>query len=446
MSDARDHRFAACHAAAKAWLEDTLGVDLRRGGVARSVERHVIEILGADSELTAEAYARDLAVSESAAARALLKASTVTHSWLFRDAEQLEALRRALLDRPRGPLAVWVAGCAAGEEAYTVAAIALSIGHDIQVLATDVNSDALQRAARGAYNAWSAREVPGWARTYLRPQTGGGVVASAELRARVSFDHRSLMEAPPASPSGARGWDVVLCRNVLIYFARERALSIAQRLGLALAPQGLLVLGASDVLPDTPASLTHAGEASRQLLRRGALPVRVGAARVEKPYEALPPPQSSFTVAAPAPRPEVPPQPAATAAPPLTVDALLAEAQGRAETDPADPHAQAAVGMLLHARGDHERAVGHLRAAACLEPASWSIWLFLGIANERLGRWPEAHRAFRRALSEETRNLTLPCTPETIAGELRVSRHDLLEMAERRVRALDQLLQGAVGT
>lgn len=233
MSGDNEARVAACHAVARAWLERTLGVDLRRGGVARSVERHVAERVAGDARLTADDYRRDLDVPGSRSSQALLVAGTVTHSWLFRDPAQLEAVRRSLLERPRGPLGVWVAGCASGEEVYTVAAIALSVGHDVRVLGTDVNGEALARAARGTYDAWSARDVPSWARRYLAAWREGGARASEELRARVSFSQRSLIDEAPPSDRG--GWELIFCRNVLIYFDRARAQRIAHSLARSLA-------------------------------------------------------------------------------------------------------------------------------------------------------------------------------------------------------------------
>lgn len=442
MSDHRDARFAACHSAARAWLERHLGVDLSRGGVARSVERHVSERLAADGCLTSEAYARSLEEPQSRVARSLLLASTVTHSWLFRDAPQLEDLRRVLVARDRRRLFVWVAGCASGEEAYTIAAIATSVGHDVHVLGTDVNEEALDRAAKGVYGAWSARDVPAWARTCLRPDGEGGVRASDELRAHVSFARHSLMSEPPLAPA-ASGWDLILCRNVLIYFDRGRALRIASRLALALAHGGLLVLGASDVLPETPATLAAACDGSRQLLRRGQ-PSALAAPPLRRHIELV-----EAAVLRPAPVSiGALPQSSSTARPSAvepvpSFDDLLAGALLRTDADAADSEAHAAAGMLLHARGEHQRAIEHLRAAACLEPTAWSVWLFLGLSSERLGWWPEARRAFRRALAERERGVALPHAPEAIAAELRASRRQLFELAEQRIVTLDLMCQGA---
>jgi SAM-dependent methyltransferase len=156
---------------------------------------------------------------------------------------------------PRRALAAWSAGCASGEEAYSLAAtlLAVAAGRPIEVLGTDLSPRALARAAAGTYGRWSRRDAGPMLYPILAPGEGAGadvLRVSGELRRTVRLARHNLLDPPPA-PAG--GFDVVLCRNVFVYLRPDAARRVARHLSDALAEGGLLIvgnLGATEHLDD----------------------------------------------------------------------------------------------------------------------------------------------------------------------------------------------------
>jgi chemotaxis protein methyltransferase CheR len=412
----------------RAWI----GLDLERGGVKRAIERHVAARLAALERPALAVFAALLDSPSSEEAQRLVEAATVPHSWLWRDGPQLAALAGLLGRAEERTLDAWVPGCASGEDAYTIAALALSLGHSISVLATDVHRAALGRARRGRYGAWACRELPAAMRRFLPDDGEGGAVASDSLRARVTFERHSLIEPPPAPASG-RGWDLVVCRNVLIYFAAGDTHGIVERLAGTLAPDGLLVLGGSDVLADLPKMLVPAGPAGRAVLARAeAVPVRREPTRpigiqvaARRPRSRPSPPR--------APRRSVP---APAAAPGGDVDTVLASARARIAADASDADAQLVAGLALHAKAAYGDSIPCLRAAACLAPGAWAAWLYMGLGFERLGHWDDAHRAFRQVARAHGPGGDLPRGAGELALSIHGARRELVSLAERRAAQL----------
>jgi chemotaxis protein methyltransferase CheR len=186
----------------------------------------------------------------------LLDALTINVTRLFRDAEAFAAVARhvvpALWAAERGPLRVWSAGCASGEEAYSLAALfhrhadaigeAREVGR-VQVLGSDIDRASLAAAAAGRFPEHAFTDTPADLRA--RYFTGHGpATASPELRALVRFERRDLLhEAPPPGPH-----HLIACRNVLIYFDHQTQERLLVALRDALAPGGFLVLGRVETL------------------------------------------------------------------------------------------------------------------------------------------------------------------------------------------------------
>jgi len=157
--------------------------------------------------------------------------------------------------RPRR-LHAWSAGCSSGEEPYSLAMVlrsALSPGWDVSILATDLSTRALARARAAVYTLERASDIPMPMRqAFLLRGVGGqegNVKIVPELRALIRFDRLNLISddyrvAPPL--------DLILCRNVLIYFRAEVRERVVARLIDRLAPGGLLLLGHAESLPATP--------------------------------------------------------------------------------------------------------------------------------------------------------------------------------------------------
>ncbi|MBN1209794.1 MAG: chemotaxis protein CheR [Myxococcaceae bacterium] len=193
----------------------------------------------------------------------------VTISRFYRDHRVFDALRQELLPsllreaRARGEavLRVWSAGCASGEEPYTVAILfRLGLSPDfpevrLELIATEADDDLLTRARRGCYPPGTLRELPPeWAaRAFTRTGEGEQCLAP-ELREGLTFRCEDLRAEMPAGP-----FHVVLCRNVAFtYFAPPLQREVLARLVERLVPGGLLVIGAHESLPESAIPLERA--------------------------------------------------------------------------------------------------------------------------------------------------------------------------------------------
>jgi chemotaxis protein methyltransferase CheR len=189
--------------------------------------------------------------------RRLLPLVTVGKTSFFRDARQFAALRAllpGLLARARAdgrPLAIWSAGCATGEEPWSVAIAAAEAGArpgELELLATDLNPEAAARAQAGTFPADRLRDVPFGQRERWFTVSASSAEVRPALRALFTgaATHNLVSSSYPRPARGA--WDVVLCRNVLIYFDTATTIGVLDRFRAALAPGGWLFLGYSESL------------------------------------------------------------------------------------------------------------------------------------------------------------------------------------------------------
>ena len=213
------------------------------------------------------AYAAVLA-HDPEALDGLLAELTVGETYFFRDPAQFEFIRAEILPeirRRRGAehvLRTWCAGCASGEEPYSLAVVCheAALADRSHILATDISRRALTNARKARYREWSLRgDGAHRVRPYLTRAAGEsadprqGRYSQAEyqmderIRRLVAFEYLNLaLDVYPSTITGTRDLDLILCRNVLIYFDRATVLEVAQRFFESLAPGGWLVTGASD--------------------------------------------------------------------------------------------------------------------------------------------------------------------------------------------------------
>lgn len=188
---------------------------------------------------------------------ALARELTVGETYFFRHTDQFRALREVALPERLSAraasrqLRLLSAGCASGEEAYSLAIVlreqVLDPSFESFVYGIDLNSDSLAKAERGVYGAWSLRETPESARQRWFVNEGREYRLKPELRHSVRFSQHNLtLEAPELLAPGM--FDVIFCRNVLMYFAPEHAMAAVERLTRALAPGGFLFLGHAETL------------------------------------------------------------------------------------------------------------------------------------------------------------------------------------------------------
>ncbi len=186
---------------------------------------------------------------------ALFNTILINVTGFFRDPDAWQALREGVLPAliedkaPGRPIRVWSAGCASGEEAYSLAmALAELMGVEefrsrVKVYATDVDHEALTQARHGSYGDREVTGVPGELLDRYFESVGDRHVFRRDLRRSVIFGRNDLVQDAPISRI-----DLLLCRNTLMYFTAETQARILARFHFALADSGVLVLGKAERL------------------------------------------------------------------------------------------------------------------------------------------------------------------------------------------------------
>jgi chemotaxis protein methyltransferase CheR len=249
-------------------LADACGISLE-GGLDPALRQGLVAAAAAHGVASGE-MARRIVARDPDAVAALVEHSVVCETAFWRHPEQLAAVGRIAAAAAR-PLRVWSAGCATGEEPYSVAIALLEAGRGgrgDRIVATDVSERALAVARAAAYGARALRKLPpDVAARWLEPGPPPRVAPAA--RALVTIARQNLVTDPPP-PGGP--FDLVLCRNVLIYFAPPTAVRVLERLAGALAHGGTLFLGPVELPIPLAASLglEWVEESGATLLRRPA--------------------------------------------------------------------------------------------------------------------------------------------------------------------------------
>ncbi len=222
----------------------------RKGTLVRRIERRMSL---AHVERMAD-YLRQLR-SDAAEVTALFKDLLIGVTSFFREPKAWQLLEQQVLPpfvaakTPGSPLRVWVAACATGEEAYSLAMLLIEQLHaaqktlDIQIFATDVDTDALEFARAGVYPESIAADVPPHCLRRFFTQGDHSYRVSKELREAVTFAEQNLIADPPFSRI-----DLISCRNLLIYLEPPIQKKIVSLLHFALADGGYLFLGSAETM------------------------------------------------------------------------------------------------------------------------------------------------------------------------------------------------------
>lgn len=190
----------------------------------------------------------------------LISQVTIGESFFFRDEKQISFLRnkwipRVVEEKRRAgdrSLRIWCAGCSNGQEPYTVAMLLQQEipdldGWDVEILGTDINADVLRTAMAGRYGEWSFRATPPKVRSRFFTAVGHDFEITAKIRDMVRFSYLNLVADPfPSLLNQTTSQDLILCRNVFIYFERDMVDAIVSRMASCLVPGGHLVVGAAD--------------------------------------------------------------------------------------------------------------------------------------------------------------------------------------------------------
>jgi chemotaxis protein methyltransferase CheR len=194
----------------------------------------------------------------------LVDVISTNHTHFFRENRHFEFLRDVVLPQWRarggGALRIWSAACSSGEEPYTLAiTVAEALGWDVnwRIHATDISMRMLETARTGIYPTERLAHVPEeWQRRYFQRGVGkweGNYRVKEELRKRIDFQHLNLLQRHyPFSTK----FDVIFCRNVMIYFDRETQEALVQKVSNHLIAGGYLMVGHSESLSGIRHGLT----------------------------------------------------------------------------------------------------------------------------------------------------------------------------------------------
>lgn len=369
----------------------------------------------------------------------LIPLLTIKESYFFRAPQQFDAIRRDVLPRllraraASRHLRIWSAACARGEEPGTLAMILAEesslFGWEWTIHATDLDEEALSGARLGLYGERAVSQVPPYLLERYFNRRGKLFELSAELRSKIRYERLNLAHPPYALPSVEL--DLVLLRNVLIYFRRPLQRWVMSQVAQRLARKGYLFLGASETLWQIQDELepvdlgacfcyrhrrarpaAEAPEAPRPAARE--LP-REKARDGGKPRPAAPEPPRAAALPPPAapaahPRVDVPPVPQLAGAHERLVAAARDLSENRVDqagraieqalaADPSEPAAHALEGFLYDLRNRTDEAVTAYRAALYLDPSLFQVRVLLADCLLRLGHRERAEHQFREVLT-----------------------------------------------
>ncbi|MBL8953879.1 MAG: methyltransferase domain-containing protein [Myxococcaceae bacterium] len=351
-----------------------------------------------------ELYLEHLKSTRGAHELAELMASiSVYKTDLFRDEGQLEAVRSyALLPKAkeRRPLRVWSAGCATGEEVATLLILLSETGAhpESTVLGSDISNHALGRAQAQRFSPELMRRVPEVLRgRYFHKAQDGAFELVGLLKERASFVRHNLMDVPYPLPPGGGGFDLIFCRNVLIYFTQSAFEKTIACFAERLAPNGVLVLSAAEPLlqPQKDLELVRHAQSFMYVKRDPSVP---------PPKPSAPPsafdtgPRRAVTGEfriAPAVGVPAPPAPARR---PITQELPVVKSPEQEHEHDGEKLFQLVLEWAAAGASDTETESG-LKRCLYLEPSLACARYLLGMLYENKGNKADAASEYRRAMS-----------------------------------------------
>lgn len=222
------------------------GLDCRQYKISY-LKRRLKVRMSAVQRTTYQAY-RKLLEQDTEEYDRLLDRLTINVSQFYRDPSVYQQIKRVVIPAWRQCLEVriWSAGCASGEEPYSLAMLLQEELPGIcraGILATDIDSVCLQRARDGVYKASALSALPlDFKLRYFRQENDTWMIKS-ELQRQIDFQRHDLTDKLPSGP-----FDMIICRNVLIYFVRALQERLFKEFHRCLAPGGFLILGKTETI------------------------------------------------------------------------------------------------------------------------------------------------------------------------------------------------------
>ena len=385
-------------------LREHTGLELTAQVAARAVSRRLAQLGLADTD----AYLAAITADEL---KALTELVVVPESWMFRDAEAFAAVVRfvtaRLAEAPKGVVRILSIPCAGGEEPYSIAMALADAGvadGATLIEAVDLSEIALARARQGRYtrNAFRSADLAFRDRHFSR--VGAEYQINDALRGQVRFSQGNLLDIDPSASAGR--YDIVFCRNLLIYFNDATTAAAISKLHLLLADDGLLFAGYAEV----PAFCRHGftplrapgafaltksqhAEVSPRAQPQACTPPAqrvVATATARPPGLALPPP-------APASDRRLVLEQASRLADQGEYGAAASACQAVLETDPASADAYYLLGLVSECAGKPDVAAEYWRRCAYLQPDHYDALCQLALLAEAGGNAVQAETLRKRA-------------------------------------------------
>lgn len=324
-------------------------------------------------------------LEDGAAGRAeldnLVAELTIGETYFFRDREQFEAIREIvlpeILERKRSSkeLRIWSAGCSNGAEPYSLAILLERelgrrlAGWEVRILATDINQRFLAEAGEGKFGEWAFRSTPEEVKRRCFASDGRLWTIHPEYKRWISFQRMNLVEdAFPSWQSDTADFDLILCRNVMIYFSLETTRRLIAQFHASLGSGGWFLVGPTEPNLDNFTAFRQVNAAGTTLYQKiGRIPPAGAAPAGETTPLPLPPPPREFI-----PTPAATPAPAAR----LTMDGL----------------------RTLADRGDWEGAIRYCRTLLASDGLNPAVHFYHGLVLEQMGLPAEAERSLRQAI------------------------------------------------
>ena len=331
---------------------------------------------------------------------------TVGETYFFREKKSFEILEEKVLPElieARRPgkkfLRIWSAGCATGEEPYSIAILLRKMVPDIadwniSILASDINPAFLRGTSRGVYNEWSFRDAPRWlTERYFSKTDEKQFEILTSVRNMVTFFYHNLaQDAYPSLMNGTNAMDIILCRNVLMYFTEDQIRKVIGNFHRSLVEGGWLIVSVCEVSNVLFSQFSTVNIHGMTLYRKQET---VRQAAVEFPDDSCAAPEF------PEIRPVMAYEEARVYSSMDTVQAQIPESPVPAETPVPDPRKVAAA---LYSEGHYAEAAEKIEMLASDAPLSPEDMEVLARANANMGRLDQARKWCERAVGADKMN------------------------------------------
>jgi chemotaxis protein methyltransferase CheR len=332
---------------------------------------------------------------------------TIGETYFFRDKRSYDILGGQILpelirarEGTERRLRIWSAGCCTGEEPYSMAILLDRVLPDPQqwqvtILATDINTRFLRKATEGAFGEWSFRDAPPWLKeTYFNQVSDRRFEILPRIKEMVTFAYLNLAEdVYPSLLSNTNAMDLILCRNVLMYFAAERFRRIVHNFHRALVETGWLAVSPTEAAHQVFSQFTSVSFDGATLYRKENKPSLA-------PSPAF---RGEIFMVPPIPEATVPPPTFVSVPPPLSSEEAVLKTESGAQTSDIKPTSYEEA-LALFERGDYVEAAQKLKAGSASSETTAESAALLARICANLGELAEARSWVEKAIAADKLN------------------------------------------